>query len=155
MTKLCFSKWSEIKQTRAATLRFSCAPRMPWLLHKSEHAVPSTEFPVRRANVMDDGSWTLWTVGEETAGDAAAAGGRSHLEPFAGDIDKILLDVLRSHLCGGGGNKDDQGDVLHSPASSGDDESTDAVRIGPLGDVAQIGPLGDAAQIGPLGGAAA
>lgn len=79
LTKLCFSKWSEIQHTpvvdSAATLRFSSSPRMSWMLHKSEHVIPDTEFPISKRTVVTGGSggcgdspWTLWAVkGEELA----------------------------------------------------------------------------------------
>ncbi|VVC35787.1 RNA recognition motif domain [Cinara cedri] len=87
LTKLCFSKWSEIQQTpaidSAATLRFSSAPRMPWMLHKSEHPIPTTEFPISETTVVtgrgsggrgagDDSPWTLWAVQSEESAAAPA-----------------------------------------------------------------------------------
>ncbi|KAF0690302.1 Heterogeneous nuclear ribonucleoprotein L, partial [Aphis craccivora] len=67
LTKLCFSKWSEIKQKPSdlTTLRFSSVPRTPWLLHKSEHGVPTTEFPLSCTTIMNGGGdcmWTLWVI---------------------------------------------------------------------------------------------
>lgn len=69
LTKLCFSKWSEIEQKPgdSTTLRFCSVPRTPWLLHKSEHGVPTTEFPISCTTVMDgcgggDCTWTLWVL---------------------------------------------------------------------------------------------
>lgn len=69
LTKLCFSKWSEIEQKAGdlATLRFCSVPRSPWLLHKSEHGVPTTEFPISCTTVVsgcggDDCAWTLWVL---------------------------------------------------------------------------------------------
>jgi len=69
LTKLCFSKWSEIEQKAGdlATLRFCSVPRTPWLLHKSEHGVPTTEFPISCTTVVSgcgggDCAWTLWVL---------------------------------------------------------------------------------------------
>lgn len=67
LTKLCFSKWSEIEQKPSdlTTLRFCSVPRTPWLLHKSEHGVPTTEFPLSCTTIMNGGGnsmWTLWVI---------------------------------------------------------------------------------------------
>ncbi|XP_026804426.1 uncharacterized protein LOC113547999 [Rhopalosiphum maidis] len=69
LTKLCFSKWSAIEQKSGdpTTLQFRSVPRTPWLLHKSEHGVPTTEFPISRTTMVDgcgggDCMWTLWVV---------------------------------------------------------------------------------------------
>uniref|UniRef100_A0A2S2PKX2 Heterogeneous nuclear ribonucleoprotein L n=1 Tax=Schizaphis graminum TaxID=13262 RepID=A0A2S2PKX2_SCHGA len=69
LTKLCFSKWSEIEQKSGdpTTLQFCSVPRTPWLLHKSEHGVPTTEFPISCTTMVDgcgggDCMWTLWVV---------------------------------------------------------------------------------------------
>ncbi|XP_003247624.1 uncharacterized protein LOC100571280 [Acyrthosiphon pisum] len=69
LTKLCFSKWSEIEEKAGdmATLRFCSVPRTPWLLHKSEHGVPTTEFPISCTTVVNgcgggDCAWTLWVL---------------------------------------------------------------------------------------------
>ncbi|XP_060878930.1 uncharacterized protein LOC132951185, partial [Metopolophium dirhodum] len=69
LTKLCFSKWSEIEEKPGdlATLRFCSVPRTPWLLHKSEHGVPTTEFPISCTTVVNGGgggdcAWTLWVL---------------------------------------------------------------------------------------------
>ncbi|XP_050060356.1 uncharacterized protein LOC114119560 isoform X1 [Aphis gossypii] len=69
LTKLCFSKWSEIEQKPSdlTTLRFCSVPRTPWLLHKSEHGVPTTEFPLSCTTVMNGGGdcmWTLWVISD-------------------------------------------------------------------------------------------
>lgn len=70
-------------------------------------------------------------------------------EQFPDGIDKFLLDMLRNRLCG---NKDDQGDVLHGPARSDENNAVAAVTAGN-----QVGPLGDAVdhsiQVGLLGDA--
>lgn len=139
---------------------------MPWLLHKSEHAVPMTEFPILRSTVVTDGSgdspWTLWAMRDETTmvdaiyDDETAAAEqveqwqwRRQQEQCPSVIDKFLLDMLRNRLCG---NKDDQGDVLHGSARSDEDNVVAAVTIGN-----QVGPLGDAVdhsiQVGLLGDA--
>jgi len=100
---------------------------MPWLLHKSEHSVPMTEFPISRMTVVTDGGgdsppWTLWAVKDETEATEAVAVGVTTVIPATDDLaqttsryvegfDEFLLDVLRNRLCGNRGN---QGDVLHS-----------------------------------------
>ncbi|XP_025199878.1 uncharacterized protein LOC112597859 [Melanaphis sacchari] len=173
LTKLCFSKWSEIEQKPGdpKTLRFCSVPRTPWLLHKSEHGVPTTEFPISCTTMVNgcgggDCMWTLWVVNNmqkqwqqqqqtsSTVSMTDAATDCSRTCPSdtmvrrntiaANDTDLFidLIDMLRNRLCN---IRNDRGDVLCGLAAAAmQAERDDATPPADADAASQSGPLGDA-----------
>ncbi|XP_025409987.1 heterogeneous nuclear ribonucleoprotein L-like [Sipha flava] len=66
LTKLCFSKWSDIRRqsTGSSDLLLSITPCISSSLHNSEYAVSTAEYPIARTTLQttgpDGASWTLW-----------------------------------------------------------------------------------------------
>ncbi|XP_025407069.1 uncharacterized protein LOC112681015 [Sipha flava] len=140
-TKLCFSKWSEIRQNSSSSsgrLQFRTMSRAPWFHHSCEYVMSATaEFPVSQMTpVLTNGesTWTLWHMTDQKtkAVEPPTATGNATVEPIESGSDS-LLNVIQNQLCF---NRDEQGDVLLDP-----NVGLDAVDIV---QTAQGGPLGDA-----------
>ncbi|XP_025407621.1 heterogeneous nuclear ribonucleoprotein L-like [Sipha flava] len=67
LMKLCFSKWSEMRQKSgdSSALIFNATPpNTQWLFHSHEHCVSMVEYKVSRVTqaIDEDCLWTLWDM---------------------------------------------------------------------------------------------
>jgi hypothetical protein len=89
LMKLCFSKWSEMRQKSedSTALVFNATPRnSQWLFHRHEHRESTVEYKVSRVTRVtdEDCPWTLWDMRDhatEAIDPEAGTSSNTHCRP--------------------------------------------------------------------------